>query len=87
LTGALSLPSDWSQKKGGWLVVPTHREAEAVLALWREIERALDEATPGSREYDRLAADAVLLRDEYQRIVAAPRSADAPSLPEGGQPA
>jgi hypothetical protein len=45
------------------------RESEAVLAMWREIERALEAAEPGSREAERLIADAARLRDEYQRLV------------------
>ena len=48
----------------------THaREAEEILATWREIERALEAAEPGSAEFERLASDAALLRDEYQRLV------------------
>jgi hypothetical protein len=48
----------------------THaREAEEILATWREIERSLESAQPGSAEFERLASDAALLRDEYQRLV------------------
>ena len=48
----------------------THaREAEEILATWREIERALELAEPGSAEFERLVSDAALLRDEYQRLV------------------
>lgn len=46
------------------------REAEEILATWREVERSLESAVPGSAEYERLASDAALLRDEYQRLVA-----------------
>ncbi|MFL5708272.1 MAG: hypothetical protein ACJ77Y_04675 [Chloroflexota bacterium] len=49
--------------------MPYQREAEAVLAMWREIERSLAAATPGSAEEERLRSDAALLRDEYQRLV------------------
>ena len=49
--------------------MPHQKEAEAVLATWREIERALVRAEPGSAEAERLQADAALLRDEYQRLV------------------
>jgi hypothetical protein len=53
----------------------THaREAEEILATWREIERALELAEPGTAEFERLASDAALLRDEYQRLVAVARS-------------
>ena len=49
----------------------THaKQAEEILATWREIERALELAEPGSPEYERLVSDAALLRDEYQRLVA-----------------
>ena len=49
--------------------MPKQNEAEAVLAMWREIERALVQAEPGSPEAERLQSDAVLLRDEYQRLI------------------
>ena len=49
--------------------MPYTREAEAVLAMWREIERSLAAAEPGSAEEERLQADAALLRDEYQRLI------------------
>ena len=48
----------------------TRGEAEGIIATWREIERALARAVPGSPEWERLTADAALLRDEYQRLVA-----------------
>ena len=49
--------------------MPYKREAVAVLAMWREIERSLAVAEPGSAEEERLHADAALLRDEYQRLI------------------
>lgn len=49
--------------------MPYQREAQAVLGMWREIERSLGAAEPGSTEEDRLRADAALLRDEYQRLI------------------
>ena len=49
--------------------MPYQREAEAVLAMWREIERSLADAEPGSPEVERLQSDAMLLRDEYQRLI------------------
>jgi hypothetical protein len=53
----------------------THaREAEEILATWREIERALESAQPGSAEFERLVSDAALLRDEYQRLVGIARA-------------
>jgi hypothetical protein len=63
----------------------THRrEAEGILATWREVERALELAEPGSLEYERLAADAALLRDEYQRLVALAK--DQERTPAGLEP-
>ena len=48
----------------------THaREAEEILATWREIERSMESVEAGSAEFERLASDAALLRDEYQRLV------------------
>ena len=61
------------------------REAEELLATWREIERSLEMAEPGSAEYERLAADAALLRDEYQRLVGLAK--DQEPTPSGLEPA
>ena len=64
----------------------THRrEAEEILATWRELERSLESAEPGSPEYERLVSDAALLRDEYQRLVASTRDEDR--TPSGLEPA
>jgi hypothetical protein len=63
------------------VVVATHKEAEEVLATWREIERRLAAAEPGSREHERLTSDAALLRDRYQQLVEEVRSADEPVFP------
>ena len=49
--------------------MPYQREAEAVLAMWREVERSLTTAEPGTPEEERLRADAALMRDEYQRLI------------------
>ena len=56
-------------------------EAEAVIAMWREVERSLERAEPGSPEWERLTRDARLLRDEYQRLLlrtAAPPTEESP---------
>ncbi len=45
------------------------REVQAVLAMWREIDRALVRAKPGSSEFERLTDDAERLRDGYQLLV------------------
>jgi hypothetical protein len=68
--------------------VPYQREAEALLALWREIERSLVEAEPGSAEAELLQADAALMRDEYQRLIAEAVAHDRPvptDVPEMGK--
>jgi hypothetical protein len=59
-------------------VMPYAKEAEVVLAIWREIERDLAKAEPGSDEEDRLHAEAMRLRDEYQRLMALARAAGRP---------
>jgi hypothetical protein len=65
----------------------SQKEVEAVLAMWREIERSLEKAAPDSPEFERLASDAALLRDEYQRLVGEAIAAVSPTLPEAGEPA
>jgi hypothetical protein len=69
--------------------MPYQREAEAVLAMWREIERSLAAAQPGSVEEERLRADAALLRDEYQRLIEQARlnHRDVPPPFPGAEPA
>ena len=44
-------------------------EAKAVLVRWRQVERELTRAEPGSPEAERLQTAAALLRDEYQRLI------------------
>ena len=65
--------------------MPFAREAEIVLAMWREAERGLARAEPGSAEENRLRADVALLRDEYQRLVELAREhhrEEPPPFPE-----
>ena len=45
------------------------REAEVVLARWREVERELASLPDESPEAEGLRSEAAVLRDEYQRIV------------------
>jgi hypothetical protein len=45
-------------------------DAERVLARWREVERELAAADPGSPEAERLREEAAGLRDEYQQLMA-----------------
>jgi hypothetical protein len=58
--------------------VPYQREAEVVLATWREAERTMASAKSGSPEW--LEADAVCgrCRAEYQRLVALAQLNDRP---------
>jgi hypothetical protein len=67
--------------------MPGAREAEEILALWREIERNLAAEPPGSPEAERLQSDAALLRDEYQRLVQLAREHDAEASPASQEPA
>ena len=43
------------------------RDVQAVLADWRDTERNLGDALPGSPEAARLRADIEMLREEYRR--------------------
>ena len=45
------------------------QDAEKVLAEWREIERALDEAEPDSEGVEELQALASRLREDYAALV------------------
>jgi hypothetical protein len=57
------------------------RDAEVVLARWREVERQLAATSDDAPEVEGLRAEAARLRDEYQRIVA--RALEpSPELPE-----
>jgi len=49
--------------------VPYKREAEIVLAMWREVEGQLGGASEGSAEEEFLRGEAARFRDEYQRLV------------------
>jgi hypothetical protein len=62
------------------------REAEALLAMWREIERSLARVEPGSAEAERLQTDAALLRDEYQRLVSEAIEEERPAPPAFPEP-
>jgi hypothetical protein len=66
--------------------VPYQREAEAVLAIWREIERSLAQVEPGSAEAERLQTDAALMRDEYQRLIREAIAQDRPVPPAFPEP-
>jgi hypothetical protein len=61
--------------------LPYQREAEIVLAMWREVERDLGTAPVGSPEAEDLQAEAARLRDEYQRLIALAREFHRPEPP------
>ena len=58
--------------------MPYQREAVAVLAMWREVERSLANAEAGSAEAERLRTHTMLLRDEYQRLIREAQAHDRP---------
>lgn len=63
------------------------RQAEAVLARWREVERTIAELRDDDERLEALHYEAAQLRDEYQALV---RSAEdrggTTSKPVGGLP-
>ena len=61
--------------------MPYQREAEIVLAAWREAERKLANAASGTDEEEELIADLARLRDEYQRLIRAAREHHRPEPP------
>jgi hypothetical protein len=65
--------------------MPFAREAEIVLALWREAERNLVAAR--ADEADAIRAEILLLKTEYERLTELARvhhRAAPPPMPEGG---
>jgi hypothetical protein len=63
-------PSGFSYEVGrGRVQVPYKREAEIVLAMWREAEAELRRAPAGSAEEEFLRGEAARFRDEYQRLI------------------
>jgi hypothetical protein len=48
--------------------MPYQRDAEAVLAIWRGVERELESTESGSPEAEFLQAKVAGLRDEYQQL-------------------
>jgi hypothetical protein len=67
--------------------MPYRQQAEIVLAAWREAERHLAAAAPGSGEERAAAVELVRMRDEYQRLVQAARAALQPEPPPFPEPA
>lgn len=70
------LPSDRGVPR-----MPYQREAEVVLTVWREAERKLADAEPGSAEEEEIVADLARMRDEYQRLIQRAREAHRPEPP------
>jgi hypothetical protein len=58
--------------------VPYQREAEAVLATWREAERTMAAVESGSPEWHEADAVCGRCRAEYQRLVTLARLNDRP---------
>ena len=61
--------------------MPYQREAEIVLAMWRDVERDLASAAPGSPDADALQVEAARLRVEYLRLIDAAREHHRPEPP------
>jgi hypothetical protein len=61
--------------------MPYQREAEVVLAAWREAERKLADTEPGSAEQEAIVADLARMRDEYQRLIQIARAVHRPEPP------
>lgn len=61
--------------------MPYQREAMIVIDMWREVERRLESARPGSHEAEALQTEAARLRDEYQRLVTLAREHHRPEPP------
>jgi hypothetical protein len=61
--------------------VPYRREAEVVLAVWREAERVLLTADAGDREYVDARATSVRCGVEYHRLILEAASHGCPHPP------
>jgi hypothetical protein len=61
--------------------LPYKREAEVVLAMWRDVERDLAKTPEGSPEAEQLQAMAARLRTEYQRLFDLAREHHRPEPP------
>ena len=66
--------------------MPHRQQAAAVLSMWREVEREISAAAPGSPELEGLTADAARLRDEYQQLVQETLADDSPAPPAWPDP-
>ena len=69
-------------RPGGVQPMPYQREAEIVLATWREVERGLSALDLSHDDREHLEAEAARLRDEYQRLVTEAKAHDRPVPPD-----
>ena len=63
------------------LLMPYQREAEIVLAMWREVEHDLDIVLQESPEIERLQGEAHRLKAEYRRLTDLARENHRPVPP------
>jgi hypothetical protein len=61
--------------------VPYQREAEIVLAAWRDVERELKDTPEDSPAAEYLHGEVRRLRDEYRRLIDAAREHHRPEPP------
>jgi len=61
--------------------MPYRAEAMIVIEMWRDVERRLADASPGSPDEESLRQEAARLRDEYQRLVGLAREHHRPEPP------
>jgi len=61
--------------------MPYQREAEIVLAAWREADQVLASTDVGSEEYEAALVDYLRCRDEYQRLISEAVRHDRPEPP------
>jgi hypothetical protein len=62
--------------------VPTYKDVEDVLARWREAERQLEAAPPGSPDAEGLTTMVEALRDEYHRLQEESRAEPGSAQPQ-----
>jgi hypothetical protein len=59
--------------------MPYQKEAETVVAMWRDVERKLRDVPPESDEAAHLTAQWALLRAEHMRLTEIARENDRPA--------
>ena len=58
--------------------MPYRGEASVVLEMWREVERGVAAAPDGTPEAEEFQAEALRLRNEYQRLIIEARAHHRP---------